>query len=81
MATFKHPTEDRTVTVGLILPMIATLFFGLFYFAFRGAWRWTAIHLLLGILTGGLSWFLVWPFAPLMLAHELRANGWKEVSV
>jgi len=58
-----------------------TLFFGCFPALFRSDWKWFAIMLLIGILTGGFS-FLVFMFIYNKLyIKELINKGYKAVSI
>lgn len=77
---FKNPMsgEMRRAPVGFSW---TTLFFGCFPALFRSDWKWFAIMLLIGILTGGFS-FLVFMFIYNKLyIKELINKGYKAVSI
>lgn len=57
-----------------------TLFFGVFYYAYKGMWRWFVISGLAAIFTGGLAW-LYFPFKTHQWHKEyLRREGYKPKS-
>ena len=64
------------------LPPLAwlwTLLFGIIYFAARGIWTHFIVGLLVGILTGGLSWLIYPFFAKKIIREHYLSNGWVEV--
>lgn len=56
-----------------------TLFFGPFYFAKWDLWRCAGFVALLGLVTGGLSWFIVPFMAKKLAGWEYDRRGWKRV--
>ena len=74
---FKHPETGRTVDVGAA-PVHAALF-GFLYFAKHRIWKHFWGELLLGPVTGGISW-LVYPiYAERIMRQTLISRGWTTV--
>ena len=85
-ARFRNPVNGYTVTVGSVGPFLGCLFFGAFYFAFRGVWRHflfsIGLVLVLAFTTGpgALVPWLIYPFfAPGIVRRNYLDRGWKPV--
>ena len=76
---FRNPINGYTEQSSSVLSWLWVLFFGPVYFAVRGNWRHFIAHILLAMLTLGLSW-LVYPFFIYHInASHFRREGWEEL--
>lgn len=68
----KYSSDVKEVKMGFSW---TTLFFGIFVPLIRGDWKWAVITLLLALITGGLSWFVVPFFYNKVYIKELISKG------
>jgi hypothetical protein len=78
--TFRHPTTGETFTVNKQSTFWLALVFGIFYFAYKGAWLHAGVGAVLGFLTYGISWIAYAFFAYRIIVDTYRNNGWVEVA-
>jgi hypothetical protein len=79
MAKFKNPLNGYVQTVTKSSAFWGCLAFGIFYFAYKGAWKHFLISTLAAVCTAGLSW-LVYPFfAYSCVTHSYLERGWKQL--
>jgi len=73
-----HPVNDYEETDGGKLCFLWSFLFGPFYFAFRGNWDWFMISICLGIITVGISPFIIPFFARKINRTHLLRKGFKQ---
>ena len=75
--TFKNPANglvEKSRNAGLW-----SFLFGIFYFAYKGAWMPAAISFVAAFLTGGVAWLVIPFFADGMLRKDYLRRGWVEM--
>ena len=79
MASFKHPQNGYTQSVSQIGAFLGCLAFGVFYFAYKGAWRHALLSLGAAACTFGVSCIMYPFFAYRCVEHSYLERGWKPV--
>ena len=72
-----HPSNNHPVAIyeGFSWPC---LLFGMFWYAFKGMWKWFIISGLIIIFTGGLAWIFLPFFANNQHQNTLKTQGYLE---
>jgi hypothetical protein len=81
MASFKNPQNGYTQSVSEVGAFLGCLVFGVFYFAYKGAWKHALISFGAAVCTLGVSWFIYPFFAYRCVEHSYLERGWKRLGV
>ena len=70
-----HPTNNHPVSIfkGFSWPC---LLFGIFWYAYKGMWKWFIISLLLVLITSGIAWLVLPFFANSQHIKTLKDDGY-----
>lgn len=80
MATFRHPLNGYTQSVGRSSAFWACLVFGVFYFAYKGVWKHALLSLVAAAFTCGISWIIYPFFAYSCVTQSYLERGWQQVA-
>jgi hypothetical protein len=79
MAKFKNPNNGYTQSVSQAGAFFGCLAFGVFYFAYKGAWRHALVSFGAAFCTLGISWLIYPFFAYRCVEHSYLERGWRPV--
>jgi hypothetical protein len=79
VTVFQNPVTGQFVVVKKWPTFWLTMLFGFFYLAYKEVWLHAVLGLVLGFLTGGVSWFAYPFFSYSLVVETYRRKGWVEV--
>ena len=76
---FKNPMNDYEETVSSSLSWLWCFLFGPIYWAVKGIWRHAVVHLVLAMITAGISHFVYPFFTYKIIRKHYNKIGWTEI--